>query len=333
MKNPEPVTNNLFLIGAGFTKAVFQDAPLNKDLFYEIVRVTPKTRLNLYSKRYGTEDIEILLTRLDIEIAETKSDVLAQDRKHIENNLVEYFSKFRFVPNKDKLKEKPWLKKLSCEVLCENDAIVTTNYDCFLEGVLDFYEVWSPNGGYVGVSGAAFSSPENPKNISIFKIHGSEHFRLFGRDKHKEYISFDMLENDGIFLRAARNSNWEMLDIKLCPYIIAPSFVKFPPVQIANMVNKAIIYARSAQNMVIGGSALRCEDSSLWLLVTSFLWWRDVKVKKKLKLIIVDPDADRIMKEIEQYYWNESADYFAIVPIKDEFNDKSINKIYKLLVV
>jgi hypothetical protein len=77
LNNAKSPINNLFLIGAGFTKAVFPDAPLNKDLFHSIVNANPKPKLNLYSKKYGTEDIEILLTRLDVDIAETESKTQA----------------------------------------------------------------------------------------------------------------------------------------------------------------------------------------------------------------------------------------------------------------
>jgi hypothetical protein len=170
----------LFLIGAGFTKAVFRDAPLNKDLFHAVVSANPKTKLNLYSKKYGTEDIEILLTRLDSDIAETESNVLERERMSIEMDLCEYFSRFRFAHCN--LEQNPWLEKFALEVLRENDAIVTTNYDCILEGLLDFYEVWSPNGGYVNVENPLLDSPDNSKNILIYKIHGSENFRKHCKD-------------------------------------------------------------------------------------------------------------------------------------------------------
>ncbi|MDO9528217.1 MAG: hypothetical protein Q7J27_03565, partial [Syntrophales bacterium] len=58
-----------------------------------------------------------------------------------------------------------------------NDAIVNLNYDCSLEGILDNYEVWSPNKGYARIENFFEDSlPENSKNIRIYKIHGSENF-------------------------------------------------------------------------------------------------------------------------------------------------------------
>jgi len=318
--------NNLFLIGAGFTKAVFTEAPLNEDLFHEIVLANPKTKLNLYSKKYGSEDIDILLTRLDLEIAETKSNVLEQDRAYIEMDISRYFSRFRFVQNK--LDENSWLSKLAIEVLCENDAIVTTNYDCFLEGLLDYCEVWSPKGGYVNVSNILDEDlPENPKNILVYKIHGSEHFIISSGvpDKNKRYISF--LIDETIYPRSGKYRHLGGGSIRPQSYIIAPSFVKFPHVQIADMINKTINQARLAQNLVIGGSGLRREDSFLWLFLTSFLN-KELDVKKKL--IIIDPDSDRITKELDRY-WIGGTRHYTVVSIASGFSNKGIKELQKAL--
>lgn len=318
--------NNMFLIGAGFTKAVFPDAPLNKDLFHAVVSANPKTKLNLYSKKYGTEDIEILLTRLDSDIAETESNVLEQDRTFIEMNLCGYFGKYRFAQNK--LVQNPWLEKFALEVLRENDAIVTTNYDCFLEGLLDFCEVWSPKGGYVNIENPLLDSPDNSRNILIYKIHGSENFRIapFADDKNKKYIAFNVDEDDGIFPRSAKNRHFGC-GFDPAFYIIAPSFVKFPHVQIADMINKTINQARLAQSLVIGGSGLRREDSFLWLFLTSFLN-KELDVKKKL--IIIDPDSDRITKELDRY-WIGGTRHYTVVSIASGFSNKGIKELQKAL--
>jgi hypothetical protein len=328
LNNTESQINNLFLIGAGFTRAVFPDAPLNKDLFHAIVSANPKSKLSLYSKKYGTEDIEILLTRLDSDIAETESNVLEQERMSIEMDLCEYFSRFRFAHSK--LEQNPWLEKFAREVLRENDALVTTNYDCFLEGLLDFYGIWSPKRGYVNVENDLLSSPDNPKNILIYKIHGSENFRIapFANDKNKKLIAFDVEENDQIFSRSAEYKHLGFArGLGPSPYIIAPSFIKFPHVQIADMINKATTQAALAQNLVIGGSGLRREDNFLWLFLTSFLN-KVLKVKKKLT--IADPGADRIRKELDRY-WIGGTRHYTAQSITSGFGGKGIDELQEAL--
>ncbi|MEJ2701176.1 MAG: SIR2 family protein [Sedimentisphaerales bacterium] len=292
----------MFLIGAGFTRAVFSEAPLNKDLFHEVVNTNPKTKLNLYSKKYGVEDIEILLTRLDLEIAETKSNVLEQDRARIEMDIFKYFSRFRFA--KTKLDQNPWLGKFAREVLCENDAIVTTNYDCFLEGLLDFYEVWSPSKGYGGVEvdvpGSSLSKLPNPKNILIYKIRGSENF-------HTSAVQSDRVDprrialavkGGQIYPKSGNGSNLGVIAGR--PYVIAPSFLKVFYPQIHRMMNEALRTALLARNFVIIGSSIRPEDGHLWLLIDSFCEQNN-KDKKK-KLIIVDPHADDIHNKFRGNY-------------------------------
>jgi hypothetical protein len=83
----------MFIFGAGFTKAVFPDAPLNKDLISALVTKFSAKELSNLQKRYGTNDIEIALTRLDVDISTLRSDgtserdELIQLRKSIENKL------------------------------------------------------------------------------------------------------------------------------------------------------------------------------------------------------------------------------------------------------
>jgi len=65
--------NNMFLIGAGFTRAVFPNAPLNKDLLAVLCKGSACTTLSKYSRKYKSKDIEILLTHLDLEILRPKA--------------------------------------------------------------------------------------------------------------------------------------------------------------------------------------------------------------------------------------------------------------------
>ncbi|GAG31091.1 unnamed protein product, partial [marine sediment metagenome] len=145
MKSPKSPINNLFLIGAGFTKSVFPDAPLNKDLLMELCNDTAIcTALKKYRREFKTDDIEILLTRLDLEITIPKAKrqtALQTVRKAIEQRLSEYFGRFRF--KEEVVANSIWLKDF-VNLFQPNDAIISLNYDCLLEGVLDYYEAWSP---------------------------------------------------------------------------------------------------------------------------------------------------------------------------------------------
>jgi len=59
-------SENIYLLGAGFTKAVYPKIPLNKDLLGAIVG-NGGTKLLVYQKKYKTEDIERLLTQIDLD--------------------------------------------------------------------------------------------------------------------------------------------------------------------------------------------------------------------------------------------------------------------------
>lgn len=299
MDKPESSINNLFLLGAGFTKSVFPEAPLNKDLFYEIVQARPRTKLNLYSKKYGTEDIEVLLTRLDLEIAETKSDVLDQNRKYIEADIAEYFEQFRF--KQEIITNSIWVKNF-VNLFQPNDAIVSLNYDCFLEGLLDYYEVWSPSKGYGGIEvagiGTSVEPQPNPKNILIYKIHGSENFQTCSLDPRKFEIDpyeISVAINEEIYPKSGANSILTVIEGQ--PYIIAPSFVKSFYPQIELMMTEVLQAAKKAENFVIIGCGLRLEDSFLWLIIAAFL-----SRKSDKPIIVVDPKAETLRDRIKNYW-------------------------------
>lgn len=163
--------NNMFLIGAGFTKAVFPKAPLNNDLLEKLIKYCKNkdipTPLKKYKQEYKTDDIEIILTKLDLEIAGSRQNntkSIEDDRKTIERQIAAYFiplvfDEWGFIKNK-------WLRDFA-KLFSNNDAIVSLNYDCFLEGLLDYSELWDPM-GYVNIANPQFKpEPPNPKNMVI----------------------------------------------------------------------------------------------------------------------------------------------------------------------
>ena len=304
MEKRTSANHNLFLIGAGFTKAVFSDAPLNKDLLRVLCQGTQCTTLKQYYREHKTNDIEILLTRLDLDILHPKAKqqtALRKVRNAIEQQLAQYFGQFRF--EKEVLKRKGWLEQF-VKLFNENDAIITLNYDCFLDGLLDYYEVWSPSKGYgaveVDVPDASFSNLPNPKNILIYKIHGSENFHTSAvQSDHVNPRHIGLAVEEGrIYPKSGTGSNLGVLAGR--PYIIAPSFLKVFYPQTNRMMNEALRAAVLARNFVIIGSSLRPEDSHLWLLIDNFCQQSSRNNRKKL--IIMDPHADDIQSRLEENY-------------------------------
>jgi len=296
--------NNMFLIGAGFTRAVFPNAPLNKDLLAVLCKGSACTTLSKYSRKYKSKDIEILLTHLDLEILRPKArqqTALRKVRNDIGQQLAQYFGQFRF--EKEILKRSGWLEQL-VKLFNENDAIITLNYDCFLDGLLDYYEVWSPSKGYgaveVDVPDASFSNLPNPKNILIYKIHGSENFHTSAvQSDHVDPRHIGLAVEEGrIYPKSGTGSKLGVLAGR--PYIIAPSFLKVFYPQTNRMMNEALRAAVLARNFVIIGSSLRPEDSHLWLLIDNFCQQSSRNNRKKL--IIMDPHADDIQSRLEENY-------------------------------
>jgi len=303
-ENSPNEVNNLFLLGAGFTKAVFPNAPLNKDLLKELCKGAACTTLKKYGKEHKTNDIEIILTHLDLEIFQPRAKrqtALKKLRKTIERKLAECFRQFRF--NERILDKSTWLKEF-VDLFQPNDAIISLNYDCLLEGVLDYYEVWSPKEGYAVLDrnpllGSEF--PQNEKNIRIFKVHGSEHFIEAPDPMNKTKTAIGFAIDESIYPRSGKNSHlgYGMGMPEAHNYIIAPSFVKTPHQDIELMMLKALKTAESVKNFVIIGCGLRKEDSFLWLLLTNFL---NQPISNR-KLIIVDPYAENIEAKICDHYF------------------------------
>jgi hypothetical protein len=141
---------NTFIIGAGFTKAVFPDAPLNRDLLDALAGKSTDSAAAVLRDTYKTDDIEIALTRLDSDIAVFQGErgSLAEDghklRRRIETELGNYFSSF--LASEELLAQSPWLAQFVDGVFTSGDVVISLNYDCVLEGALDCRGKWSPKG-------------------------------------------------------------------------------------------------------------------------------------------------------------------------------------------
>jgi len=120
-------SNSIFLLGAGFTKAVYPNAPLNVELLQAIIDGGGNA-ISKYREKYHTDDIEKLLTRFDLDAIDSKE--MSGDRSIIEDEISSYFSQYRFCNFSDEIPI--WLKIFANNILRSNDTIVSLSYDCFL---------------------------------------------------------------------------------------------------------------------------------------------------------------------------------------------------------
>ena len=306
---------NLFLIGAGLTCAVFPgEAPSNKDLLKTIVGPLPnKSPLGNIWKRYGEDDIEIALTRMDIDLIR---DVITQkDRDLVSSQLATFFERFRFRTDVDR----QWLQPL-LGVLKPRDSIVTLNYDCFLEGFLDYPGMWSPKGGYGKylINPLVDKFPDNKYEIIVFKIHGSENFTRDRVDGGNETVG--VVVESSIFPKSSAHSNFRSDRSSIQgPAVIAPSYVKRWPAIFADLLLESFRRAVESRRMVIIGCSFRIEDPHLWLLHRAFLdgsCWEDKQV------VIIDHNAKEIADRLKKFWpTNNILKGNSLIPLEGEIAD------------
>jgi hypothetical protein len=320
--------HNFFIFGAGVTKSVFDYAPLNDQLINTLLEFNPLSPLKELSQKYDTNNIEILLTRLDIDIQHNQSG--SEIRTKINAEIAEYFERFRFNPNI--LDDNKWLQRFANNFR-NNDVILNLNYDCFLEGLLDYFGIWKPKKGYGFIDNPLVdSSCDNPSNIQILKIHGSEHFTYKPYVDKPESGAVFFEFNKNIFPKSAAHSFFGSRSIPSSvqnsidkPYIIAPSYVKVPVVDISYLMLDAIEAVKTSSKLIVIGCSLRPEDSFLQLLLTAFL--RNARLKNR-KYIIISPDATCLGNRIRRYWGVNVNECLVEIPIKLE---NSIDKLCELL--
>lgn len=304
---------NVFIIGAGFTKAIFPHAPLNRDLLQVLAAKSSESASALLRDRYKTEDIEIALTKLDVDIASSQEAELRSLRRRSESELADYFSSF--LASEDLFAQSQWLAYLVDDVFASGDVAISLNYDCVLEGALDCRGKWSPNGGY----GSSLDNPlanndrTSKSPVTVLKIHGSANFIIapYLDKPTASAVNFDFDER--FFPRSAKNTHFGFGAGTGSSYVIAPSYVKIPTVEISYLMLDALTASSHAKNLVIIGSALRPEDSFLTVLVTNFLRqesWRSRKI------MVVDPEAESISNRLKNY-WGVNVSK-QILPIPDQ---------------
>jgi hypothetical protein len=203
------------------------------------------------------------------------------------------------------------------ETISDDDVIVSLNYDCFLEGFLDFHEAWSPKDGYLHIDATPWgdSLPDNQRNIRILKIHGSESFRRSAFYDKPESVTIDLKINEQLFPRSGKNIHFGC-NPDHGAYIIAPSFIKQFDLELQFLLVDAIRFAEHATNLIIIGCGLRPEDSYLGLVLSSFM---NTKSWKKKRIFMVSPNASDAKQKYKKFWGREIFTERSLVAIDSGF--------------
>ena len=245
-------------------------------------------------ERYGCDDLEITLTKLDLELTNNKSSELSDLRCKAETNLAKFF--YQFSAGKVIEEKIEWIDKSICSVFRSGDSIVSINYDCLIEGLLDRHNLWSPNGGYGSIKNF-ITEMESFKNspIKVLKIHGSSSFIRRPVLGSKINYSIGFVINEFLFPSSGKNRNLGFFRQQTSQAIIAPSFVKKPTDPLLSVMCDSIDAVSSAKNFIIIGCGLRSEDGFLMLLLRRFI--RNA-LNRKINIFIVDPRGNEIKEKI-----------------------------------
>jgi hypothetical protein len=307
---------NLFIIGAGFTKAVFPEAPLNDELLGLVVGPEPNdSPLGQVWSEYGLSNIEALLTRLDLDLQTGKGRFCPNDRNAVSKQLADFVGRFRFK------KDVEWLHPLT-RIISDHDVIISLNYDCFLEGFLDSRAAWSPKGGYHTIDADSLwndSLPNNSRDIRILKIHGSESFRQAPILNKPELMTVHVAIDPGLFPRSGKDKHFGVIQ-DAGPYVIAPSFMKQFMVELQYLLVDAIRFAESARNLIIIGCGLRPEDNYLWLVLTSFM--RHPQWKKKRTFIANSKSSSETATRLKKFWGVSIFDEKNLVLFQSDFKSE-----------
>lgn len=326
---------NVFIIGAGFTKAVFPNAPLNGELLDALALKDSHSAARELLGRYQTKDIEIALTKLDTDLAQAgagNNADLQNLRKRIEAELGKYFgiseqlgdnAPCQFSVSNNLFTNMHWLARFVGDAIRPEDVAISLNYDCVLEGALDRCGKWSPNGGY----GFPFDPPPGsdsfPKSpVTVIKIHGSASFLSapYIDKPDARHVGFYFVEQ--FFPRSAENKHYGLANGQT--YLIAPSYVKVPAVEISYLMIEALQATTKADNLVVIGCSLRPEDIFLTVLHTNFLHQPSGRDRK---IIVIDPEAQAIKGRLENYWGVNVASQIVTIPKSLEVSVEDLLKL------
>jgi hypothetical protein len=119
---------NFFIIGSGFTKSIFSEAPLNNELLRAIDNGNLACASHYFTEKYQTDDIEIALTKLNVDIATSYYynrqlySELRDIRHKIEIDLGNYFTSYR--ATHELLDKALWLMNFMRYAMADGDVVL-----------------------------------------------------------------------------------------------------------------------------------------------------------------------------------------------------------------
>ena len=252
-----------YLLGAGFTHAIHNNAPLNKDIL-DMLSLQGHQEIQHLVKESGS-DIEYLLTLLDLKIAKFNGE--PPEINDIKNKILKQIYN---IFNIDKLNTEnsinsqllfSFVQSMPCD-----SSIISLNYDCILDQGLWLGKVWSPCCGYAIRAFPAqcnCDSLTNQKNLKLLKPHGSCNFFS---DKESQYFKINI--NDKIFPGVSSEINQPRNnDI---PCLALMSYDKQYKNGMFSLWKEAICALKASDKLVVIGCSLRGEDAFLRYALYNF---------------------------------------------------------------
>jgi len=284
--------SDCYLLGAGFSKAICEKAPLHDDLGDEVNNLIPVDLKEKYN--FDPKYFELFMTQLDLELKREPSEQTTKTRNKIREHLIKRLNINKLVAND--------LGSKFVRNLQNDDLLLTLNYDCLLDQILASENIWHPNGGYSQyVNNPLFGQDdqknETLKNIFLLKLHGSLNFQEHGFwDGADKAFTFDQtaisLEvSKDVFKTLSYGHFGVVGQSTISEYLIIPSYIKSFHPQILSLWNLAIQKVQQIDKFVIIGCGLRVEDTMLPILLMN------VQCEK---LCIVDLKAYEIYQKIRK---------------------------------
>lgn len=297
------MVNNVFFLGAGFSRAICPDYPLLEDLS-KIIREKFEFGKESIQHHFINEipqilkyNVEELLTFLSSDMP-WKSELQKSVNKalyiDITQKIVEYL---KSQPAENALEQTNLKEYLSAN----KPKIITLNYDLILENMLygtfgdyrNLYQVpitdLNNRYGWAAYENLSYSETE------ILKLHGSINWLYSGLNA-----------SDPIYMEAqSYNINRDDLQAGLIPYIIPPVLDKnsfYNNNILKHIWLKAHNYLKQAREIYIIGFSFPMTDLSVKFLFQSALFYRYDKPKIYVVNVKKEPSYEELFKEFDVNY-------------------------------
>ena len=278
----------VYVLGAGFTRAIICEAPLNDDMMKSLDASLFPCFLDEFE--VAKPNIEHFLTLVDLKCLrlqeESKSREFEAARQQIIESILGMFDGLRV----SCLEDKPVLKKFVTSIP-DDSYLLSLNYDCVLDQGLWLGGRWHPGDGY------SLKIDEMPSDgrtkLFLLKLHGSCNFSSgFPNNDH-----FVIRIDEDLFPGVGNNINTPQHNTR----IIAMSFLKNYKMDLMKLWQKAILEMAHADKLVIIGCSIREEDAFLKFALHHF----GIKAKNDNEKFNVDivgrnEDMEKIRSKVEK---------------------------------